>query len=153
MRNNIIVIKYHDNSGLNMHHLNSETDAKRFEQISQEGRSRFLWGDSPEKVSAWLCEQGCTPAQIEEVLKTARIERAQAVRAAGIDDMITGFLFIVVFGGMFLVMFFTRLRFALVDFTGLSGAAFGLYRLLRGVYRLMEGGDYQGSVTELSRDD
>ncbi len=136
-----------------MPNSNTSPDAKRFEQTSQEGRSRILWGDSPEKVSAWLREQGFTSAQIEDVLKTAQLERAQAVRAAGIDDMIMGFLFILIFGGMFLVMFFTRLRFALVDFTGLSGAAYGLYRLLRGVYHLMEGGSYQGSVTELSRED
>ena len=136
-----------------MSNSNPSSDAKRHEQISQEGRSRMMWGDAPQAVSAWLREQGFTATQIEEVLKAGQLERAQAVRAAGIDDMIMGFLFILIFGGMFLVMFFTRMRFALVDFTGLSGSAYGLYRLLRGIYRLMEGGGYQGSITELSRDD
>ena len=112
-----------------------------------------MWGDSAETVSTWLREQGFTAQQIDAVLDEGRRERAKAVRAAGIDDIIMGAIAIVVFGGMFLVTFFTRMRFALVDFTGLIGSCYGVYHLFRGVYRILEGGSYQGSITNLSRDD
>lgn len=129
------------------------TPDKRHEQTRQEGLSRIQWGESPESVSAWLKEQKFSQQEIDGVLEDGARERAKAVRAAGIDDLITGFLFILIFGGMFLVTFFTRARFALVDFTGLIGSAFGAYRMLRGGYHILEGGSYQGSITDLSRED
>jgi len=133
--------------------VNNPLDPKSLENALIEGRARIMWGDAPAKVSGWLREQGLSNAQINQLLQEAGLERAREVRGAGIDDLFMGFLFVLLFGGIFTFMFFSRLRFALIDFSGLAGSAYGVFLMLRGVYRLIEGGSYQGSISELSKDD
>ena len=120
------------------------------ESLIIEARARIIWGDSPAAVETWLQEQKLDQTLIDDVIRVSTRERSLEVRKRGISEIFIGIGIGLaggaVIGAMFLIGIF-HLR-----GLGLAGVvvAYGVYRLLRGLMWLGQGGTMQGSVTDMN---
>jgi len=131
------------------------TLAKPQEQAVWDARARILWGDTPEKVAPMLAEAGLSSNQIDLITIVLRSERAQIVRQVGMRNTIVGGAML---GGAILAMIAIGL---IADDTVVKGmakvfamlmvvAGIGLFILIKGALRLMQGADHRGPAETAS---
>ena len=77
----------------------------RAKQLSNEARAQIVWGDSPEKVSNWLCREGLTEIEAAQIVGTHLLERRKFFENLGARYFFGGALFVCV--SYFLVTYHT----------------------------------------------
>jgi hypothetical protein len=115
------------------------------QQALYEVRAQILWGAKADTLRENLRQQGFDEEQIELILSTCLSERSKEIRRRGLRDMVIGSgLLIVAIPLILLLWGFGRIA-------GFPIALFlyGTVSLLKGLERLLEGGNAKGSVTEM----
>ncbi len=64
------------------------------EQFAWEARAKITWGEAPDQVHTWLLANGLQRRMADRIVAIAVSERAIAIRAKGIRDLVLG-----LFGG------------------------------------------------------
>jgi hypothetical protein len=119
------------------------------ESIMYEARARVMWGESEKDVVEWLMSQGIDDNRIDELMNNridelmnaCRKERDMEIRKKGIAALLLG-------GGIVAVCVF-------VFFSGIFSAYlmvalfFGLYKVIDGLFLLLNGGKIRGSVSDI----
>jgi hypothetical protein len=128
-----------------------------------EGRARIIWGTPADEVQTWLTDQGIDSLTAREIVAIALRERALAIRALGVKDLILGVLAggtgagIAIGAGLIMNLVFDVKVGQFAVHRGLgalllaAGLAFiyGVYRTARGLERILFGARVGGSVSDL----
>lgn len=128
--------------------LTSDLDAKR-KALIVEARAKIIWGESSDQVREWLVAKGFTNAQSDEILRQTLSERAREVRRRGTREILTGAFAVALASAIFVSLYpagFFRRRVLLLACLVL---AYGVWHLLKGVGKVLDGEKARGSVAEM----
>ena len=115
----------------------------------RDGRARIVWGESVDDVRAAMIEGGVEPEFAETVIKAALKERGAEIRVQGAKDLILGV--VIFFAGLVpLVLMLVAALPSMMLMAGASlGVAYGGFRIVRGLIRLVAGSKAAGDVSDL----
>lgn len=118
-------------------------------RILNEGRARIMWGDPPDEVEAWMVESGMDQVFAAQVVNAATRERAVEARVQGVKDVVIGGVVAVISPIPCIVLLLGGMI-SMVVFGGCAaGFAYGLFRLIKGVIRLLAGARFQGAISDM----
>ena len=114
-----------------------------------EARARVMWGNPVSEIREWLRSKGLAAAQIDRVVDLCEQERAIAVRDIGLRDVVIGGVLSLV--GVAGILLHLALDLSSDRFFSLAcvAVAFGFWRVLKGVEKLLVGPKVRGSLTEM----
>ena len=120
------------------------------EKVFNEARSRIMWGESQDEVREWLIEQGQDTMGIDQILRTCMAERGALVRKRGLVEIMVALGLILAGTSVILFLWFVvGIMISGVFAVCIAVAAYGLFRLLRGLGWLSSGAGIHGSVADL----
>ena len=119
------------------------------ESLIYEARARIIWGEKADAVFEWLGENGVPEQLSRDIIRTSLKERALEIRKRGASEIIIGLAIAALGAGGIAGMNFVGVFSSRIG--GLCGlaAVYGLYRLMRGIVWVIEGGKTHGSITDL----
>lgn len=115
-------------------------------QLTQEARSRVLWGEPVEEIRAWLLSQGMPDKDVDEVMAAALRERAKEFRKRGMSEMLVAVPFCLLPAGIILGIYLSG--WIAVKLFSVLGVVilYGIYRFLRGLFWVIGGSKSSGSL-------
>ena len=118
-------------------------------RILYEGRARIMWGDRADEVQAWMIESGMEEDFAAQVVKAASGERAAEARVQGVKDVVIGGVVAVISPIPCIVMLLGGMV-SMVVLSGCAvGFAYGMFRLIKGVIRLVAGARFEGAIADM----
>jgi hypothetical protein len=124
------------------------------EKLAWEARARVTWGDGPESVQAWLCEQGIDRFAASMIVEACVRERGASVRLVGRRGLWRGLpLAAASTSGMLVLLYFGRVMDGRLFAVLFMAIAFGMIVGLRwtglALERLFAGPRAPGAVSDL----
>lgn len=125
------------------------TPEARLASTVREARAKVLWGEPRGEIREWMIDAGVDATYADQVIKAAMKERGAEVRAQGLKELLVGIVIFAVGGGLLvLVVLSGMISVVLVGGCG-AGVAFGLFKILRGLGRMIAGGHANVDVSNL----
>ena len=125
------------------------TPEARLASTVREARAKVLWGEPRAEIREWMIDAGVDATYADQVIGAAMKERGAEVRAQGLKDLVVGILIFAVGAGLLVVVLMSgMISVVLVGGSG-AGAAFGLFKMLRGLGRMIAGGRANVDVSDL----
>jgi hypothetical protein len=119
------------------------------ERALKEARSKILWGDDPNDVAKFLMSQGFGSDEAKGEIAPLLLERAKAVRGAGMNKIFTGvgmmFVPVLAFVAFTMMGVFPIKIFGAAVAVGLWGA----YRALGGTMMVLAPKGEKGDVSDM----
>jgi hypothetical protein len=110
-----------------------------------DARAKIMWGTPLPEIRESLTSQGLNDQQINTVLQTCLRERDLEIRKIGIRDTAIGAGIIAIAGAILVLGWFINRFFIYAPVI----AVFGMWRLFKGIERLIGGARTKGSITEM----
>lgn len=121
----------------------------KLETFVTEARARIIWGNCVDEVREWLRAEGLDESDVELIVSKCTRERSTEVRKIGFRDMLIGLSLFLVGAGILLAQYFVGIISRnLFIISGLLGL-FGLWRIIGGVEKLLNGSKMKGSLIEM----
>ncbi len=119
------------------------------ENVAVEARAKLMWGESPEKVRAFLEAKGVHRAEAEVLIEEVMVERAGDIRRHG--------TMWVVFGGFSAIApvtyYFTARAYGVMEFKFFGGLSVlgvcGLYKFFDGLAMVLRPRSYKADLSKL----
>ena len=121
-----------------------------------EARARITWGEEPGSVRVFLISNGLSAAEADAQLKELMLERNADIRRLGIRDVIIGGVLFGLAGLFFYLLFMAShthsvsARHARGFAVPVIAAAYGLWRLVNGIVRLVRPQSEHESISDIS---
>jgi hypothetical protein len=126
--------------------------------LAWQARAKITWGDPSDDVQDWLVTSGIDAFTAEQIVSVATRERAIAVRAHGVRDLVLGIaLGLAGAGGVIGAVSIAKLGLIAVPIKGLAVlvalslavSIYGVHLALRGFGRILVGGGIRGAVSDI----
>lgn len=126
------------------------------QSLAWEARAKIIWGDPGDDVQVWLLTNGIDQSTAERIVAIAVGERALAIRAKGVRDLVLGILVCVAGAGVgigMIILTTNRIVGVRLPITIYAGSTFvlmyGLHFTWRGLARLIGGSRVKGTVSDV----
>lgn len=121
-----------------------------------EARARIIWGDEPSSVRDFLTSNGMSVTDADAQLRNLMLERNAEIRRLGIRDVLIGAA-LLAGAGIFFYLLFRSSHLPRVSVRAGKGygvlailAFYALWRLVKGIIRLVRPKSEHGSIPDLS---
>jgi len=121
-----------------------------------EARARITWGEETRSVRVFLVSNGMSAAEADAQLKELMLERNADIRRLGMRDVLIGGALLGLAGVFFYLLFVgshapsVSARHARGFAIPAIAAAYGLWRLVNGIVRLLRPQSEHSSMTDIS---
>lgn len=126
-----------------------DQDGARIASAVRDARARILWGDPVASVLDGMMEAGVEGGFAQTVVEEAMKERGAEIRKSGIREILIGIPILALGGGAFLLVVFSGMISIVLVGGSLTAAVYGVFRVLRGVTRLLAGPHAALDVSDL----
>ena len=125
------------------------TPEARLASTVREGRAKVLWGEPRAEIREWMIDAGVDDTYADQVIAAAMKERGAEVRAQGLKDLLVGIVVLAISAGVLVPILMTGMI-SVVTVGGCgAGVAFGLFKIFRGLGRMIAGGHANVDVSNL----
>jgi hypothetical protein len=124
-------------------------------KLIAEARARITWGDEPVSVHDFLTEGGMPATDADIMIRDLMLERHAEIRRMGKRDVLIGVALMSIAGIFFYLIkpsnghIFRVSYFKVVGLFGLAGA-YGFWRLINGIIRLLRPKLEQGAISDVT---